>query len=444
MKKIALTLFFYLLIVYCLADSLPVWVDANRFLSESQQTILEINFQIAYRNLEFLSTTAGFTATFETDFSIFKGTDLVYNDTFINKIIVSDEAKTLSDMLFSDKISMDLTKSDFRFIMQFRDMGSQRRSVWEYDFSLLPANALVSDLEFSFQVTSTSASSQDKFQRGSDLFHLNASHIYLYPEAETAILFFELYNLSRDENGYHYWQEEVILKKKDEIKFSDINKLSSPEKRIQRILPVSLLDLEDGYFTVDLKITDLLSGHSEVKSDFLSLKKPVLFNERMFVDLDDEFKLVSYFLQGTQLKTWKTLSETGKINYFNRFWAQNDPDPATERNEFFDEIRSRIEYCNQKFSHFSKGWTTDRGRIYLKNGAPDEIMVKDTGLYTKYSQKEYEIWKYRTKMNKTYIFIDLQMSGNFRMIYADGDSGESSTVNWSDYLGEDFDFNLLE
>ena len=68
----------------------------------------------------------------------------------------------------------------------------------------------------------------------------------------------------------------------------------------------------------------------------------------------------------------------------------------------------------------------------------------DTGLYTKYTQKDFEIWKYRNEHFLTYIFIDFMMNGNFTMIYADGDDFEITNPKWKKYLGEDFDTGLLD
>jgi GWxTD domain-containing protein len=444
MKKVLFVLLTLISINICFSESLNIAVDTNRFFDASGNTILDINYQITYRNLKFLKTLEGFEATLETDFMIIKDDKVVYSDLLTNKIIVTDETKTRSNMLFTDKISLTLSKSDFHFVVIFKDIVSEFESSWEYDFELLPVDALVSDLELSKNVIVDSSKYLEKFHRGNELFMVNANHVFSTFDTNNVFIFYELQNFEIDANGYSDLQEDVILKKKDNIVFEKMNKISLNEEIIPRIQSIPIQDFEDGYYDLEVKITDKISGKLEEKGDFLSIKKPNLFTERMFVDLEDEFKLISFFLKGSQNKTWKTLSDDGKVNYLNRFWTNSDSDPLSEKNEFFEEVKERIEYSNKNFSHFDKGWSTDRGRIYLKNGRPDEVIEKDTGLYTKYSQKEYIIWKFRTRANKTYIFIDLQTSGNFRMIYADGDSNESSAANWQDYLGEDFDLNLLE
>ena len=49
------------------------------------------------------------------------------------------------------------------------------------------------------------------------------------------------------------------------------------------------------------------------------------------------------------------------------------------------------------------------------------------------------------KQDLTYIFIDLQTSGNYKLIYSGNDDNEITLSNWKEYLGgEDFDESLLE
>ena len=164
----------------------------------------------------------------------------------------------------------------------------------------------------------------------------------------------------------------------------------------------------------------------------------------VFDDLKDEYKLVSYFLSPNQRRYYKKLDEENKWEYISAFWKAQDPNPATESNEFLLEIIARIEYCNKHYSHFNKGWKTDIGRIYIKHGKPFEILKLNTGSSTKFAQKEYQIWKYRISSFQTYLFIDLHQHGDYRLIYSDGDEAEGSWADWLNYLGSDFDEGLLQ
>lgn len=64
-------------------------------------------------------------------------------------------------------------------------------------------------------------------------------------------------------------------------------------------------------------------------------------------------------------------SESRK-EFIGDFWEKRDPDPLTEFNEFREEFFRRIEYANERFHEGIPGWKTDRGRIYIYFGEPDQ------------------------------------------------------------------------
>jgi GWxTD domain-containing protein len=164
----------------------------------------------------------------------------------------------------------------------------------------------------------------------------------------------------------------------------------------------------------------------------------------VFDNLKDEYKLVSYFISTNQRRYYRKLDEKNKCEYISAFWKAQDPNPATESNEFLLEIKARIEYCNQHFSHFNKGWETDTGKVYIKYGKPFEVLKLNTGSGTKFAQKEYQIWKYRIKSYRTFIFIDLHQNESYRLIFSDGDGTEGSWADWRSYLGNNFSEDLLQ
>jgi len=61
--------------------------------------------------------------------------------------------------------------------------------------------------------------------------------------------------------------------------------------------------------------------------------------------------------------------------FIEAFWKQRDPTPGTPVNEFKEEHHKRIAYANEFFSRDTTrpGWMTDRGRIHIILGPPQEI-----------------------------------------------------------------------
>ncbi|MDY6915225.1 MAG: GWxTD domain-containing protein [Candidatus Cloacimonadota bacterium] len=164
---------------------------------------------------------------------------------------------------------------------------------------------------------------------------------------------------------------------------------------------------------------------------------------QVFDNIEDEFNLAKYFFSSPMKNFSKDLDDEDKSVFLKRFWKNRDPNPVTEKNEFLDEITRRVEYANTHFSHYQDGWTTARGRIYIKHGAPYEIINERTGINTKYTQKEYQIWKYHLQNNLTYIFLDLGGYGDYRLIYSGNDDNEVTLPNWRSYLGDSFKEEFL-
>jgi GWxTD domain-containing protein len=61
-------------------------------------------------------------------------------------------------------------------------------------------------------------------------------------------------------------------------------------------------------------------------------------------------------------------------SYMRDLWSRHDPDPATGRNELRDVFEERKGHADRFFgTSFRSGKLTDRGRVYVRYGAPDEI-----------------------------------------------------------------------
>jgi GWxTD domain-containing protein len=90
--------------------------------------------------------------------------------------------------------------------------------------------------------------------------------------------------------------------------------------------------------------------------------------------------------------------------FIESFWQRRNPDPDSVENSFKEEHYRRIAYANERFASGIPGWRTDRGRIYVIWGPPDEIDAHPTGgQYNRPSEEgggststyAFEDWRYR-------------------------------------------------
>ena len=91
-------------------------------------------------------------------------------------------------------------------------------------------------------------------------------------------------------------------------------------------------------------------------------------------------KDVAYIITDEERKAFKKLeSDDEREAFIEEFWRRRDPDPDTDENEFREEYYERIAYANEHYASGIPGWKTDRGRIYITWGKPDEVESHPSG-----------------------------------------------------------------
>jgi GWxTD domain-containing protein len=93
----------------------------------------------------------------------------------------------------------------------------------------------------------------------------------------------------------------------------------------------------------------------------------------------------------------KLETDRERERFIDAFWKQRDPNPVTPENEFRTEHYRRLNYANHFFGRETAkpGWKTDRGRMYIILGEPNDIQrfVGKTMTYPT------EIWFYQGEAN---------------------------------------------
>ena len=89
---------------------------------------------------------------------------------------------------------------------------------------------------------------------------------------------------------------------------------------------------------------------------------------------------VAYIITDQERSAFKALqTDNEREKFIEQFWLRRDPTPGTVENEFKEEHYRRIAFANEHFSAGIPGWKTDRGRIYITYGPPDEIEDHTSG-----------------------------------------------------------------
>jgi GWxTD domain-containing protein len=117
-----------------------------------------------------------------------------------------------------------------------------------------------------------------------------------------------------------------------------------------------------------------------------------------------------------------------------QFWEKRDPTPGTPVNEAMVAYYRLFAEANRRFRESgagdTPGWRSDRGRIFLKYGTPEETLRRPVSE----DSPPFEVWKYSRPRQLKYVFLDETGLGNYQLIYTN-DRLETSRADWTERLG---------
>lgn len=153
-----------------------------------------------------------------------------------------------------------------------------------------------------------------------------------------------------------------------------------------------------------------------------------------------------------ELALYDLLSPRGRSMMLDKFWTRRDPNPETAENEYEIEFWRRVEYVQQHFTTpLHNGIFTDRGKVYVIYGPPDEVEDHSGGVgsivgdeSSTWSSIPYYAWKYygaqgRGGRQMLFVFTDRDGDGEF-IAFASTEPGYGLTIK----KFEEFDLNRLE
>lgn len=139
------------------------------------------------------------------------------------------------------------------------------------------------------------------------------------------------------------------------------------------------------YIILLISLSTVIIGCSGVSQNYYSGIQPQMTNKQKVASFikyiaTDEEEGDLYFL----------VTDEELNNFLITFWKKRDPDPTTPENEYKDGFVKRFTYANV----YLGGWQTDRARVFILYGAPDEIVNETMNNLPANIYADYEIWVY--------------------------------------------------
>jgi GWxTD domain-containing protein len=355
---------------------------------------------------------------------------VTYDKTFeLLSPIVKDTAQDQIRFGIMDVRRISLPPGEYEFKGYLKDKIAPNAHQHQFVFDLIvkekPTGFVgFSDIEFVQSVKPTVV--QRPYSKlGYDVMPLVTNGTY--QDMDSLQFYLETYNTQLESDGVYFVNAYVSLSSSSS-KIKNLNRTirqtSKPLDIIYSGFNIKDLPTQTYYLNIDIYSKNLDSTTQQQKLIASTSKKFFVVNTRMEIEggmsanaFDEVFKLneeqLNYYLHTLYYiatnterdfaNVLKTVDE--KKNFFFKFW-ENRKGNSNSPVKAWNEYRARVDYANQQYkaSH-AEGWRTDRGRVLLVYGTPNDVerFPSDN------SKHPYEIWRYnkvKTQAGVRFIFFN--------------------------------------
>ncbi len=143
----------------------------------------------------------------------------------------------------------------------------------------------------------------------------------------------------------------------------------------------------------------------------------------------EEFGQVEFLLSREQVAQGAKMSVAEKASFLRQFWRRYDDDHETPEVPLRKVFRTRVKEADDRWTNSrSAGHQTDRGRIFVIHGDPDDRETHPLDSHA----KPYETWTYNSLQGGViFAFVDRSALGEFTLVHSTF-RGEVFNPEWYD------------
>ena len=283
----------------------------------------------------------------------------------------------------------------------------------------------LSEIELAKATVPAQDESFNPLRKGELIIYPAASGSYTLPEEHTLYYYVEIY----DAGGCTLRMQSQLQTYAGEIIFARPWVPLAVPDGADAISLVDSLDLRvirnSGLHRMVLEI--VIQGDTLEVEKFLMVRREAELISESGGESSEEVTVLPYpehfrlILSARERDIYDNLEEDAAVRFYSAYWLGR-----TEQRQQF-EIR-----CSESERYsgaFKDGWETDRGRVYVIYGAPDDIEA----FLFQGDRIPYEIWYYHESMNERFIFADRWGLGEYEQIFSTLE-GEISYSNWEEMM----------
>jgi GWxTD domain-containing protein len=398
----------------------PAWFSlyTHAFLDPARRSSVVVTTNIPFSNLIFLKDAGAYKAEYSLYIKILDKKKQVVETAVLNENVIVDDYQATRSSKETSKLSKNfhLEKGDYyvRCIIQVKNTNRVFEKEARVEVpKFLEAGIGMGQPRLYAAVTDTSryAPVLMKISALERVDHEEKEGFTFAEYDRQPVLAFDVY--SEDESNdsvdcFLYY--EVISEKGDERLYGRRN-VKIGGVRNQFAVFVNVDDWDPGPYTLNVKVVQ----QKPPRSTAGSLEFTLAFTRAMLTrHFEETLAILGLIASEDELRNLKEAEPQNRPRAWAAFWVRRDPSPGTEQNDALEEYLERIRYVTENFGGGQNGWKTDRGKIYITYGKPDEIETK----IDQQTQGQYQIWHYY-KENRRFVFFDRFGLGDYLLTNSD-------------------------
>lgn len=430
--------------------------DIGLFRAQDDFILMELYYSIFRTHLEFVPDENQWRADFRLTAEIILNDSLLASDQWQNVDFVDSLSQIKPGQKLFGLGYFALKPGDYILKVTLNDLNSQLEKRRERLISVAPFpedKIALSDIELATQITT----SQEKTRFVKNGYSVIPNPDQFYGTGLPILMFYtEVYNLQQEtdpDTGSYSVQYRILDSDFQKVREFPSKIRKKPGESAVEVSGMNIISFHSGVYFLEIDIKDLTSGDSvsrqkkfyifregdlamsdsaaqKLAADKLKASLERIYANMNAATLNEEFESAQYISTSEEKNVFKKLDVQGKQAFLMEFWSKRDDTPETPQNEFRDNYLKLVNTANKEFSGFKKGYKSDRGRVLLIYGVPDEIDRVPMSMET----KAHQVWKYYSVQGGVeFIFVDKQGFGDFELVYSTA-RGEINDPDWQRWV----------
>lgn len=421
-----------------------------QFRINDSLTLTEVSFAIPASRLAFTAQDSGYRAEFEIQVDITQDGVVQTSRRWRSHARLDSLAAAHDSRSLFSAAHFQVKPGEYEVETTVQDVHSDRRSSRRFPLEIV---AFASDsLDISqIQLASRITRDTTRASVAKNGYRIIPNPGQAYGDQTPLLRFYsEIYNLSFPSAAGYSISFRVLDTRGDTVLAFPAKAHASVGTSVVEVGGFNVMGLPSGLYMLELAVEDHASGQSarrrepfvvQRQRDLLAAQSVAAqqrgrlallqeFRAMSEAELDAEFEVAGWITSRDDKKIYAQLDADGKRNYLANFWYQRDPDPSSAGNAFRNDYLARVRLANQEYGSRNPGWRTDRGRILLTYGRPDEI----ENFPSSANLRPYQIWHYyELAGGLRFYFVNTRSWGEYELVHSTA-KNEIRDPDWQRWL----------